>query len=260
MAPGPVRTARPGRGLLRYAALAAVILLLTGCAEALPLSPPTRTTPAPYTPVGLPSVPDVPVESAATASLQGFSAYERAALRIRNISCRGVAVGTGFAVAPRVIVTNRHVVEGASALQIQTYDGQDRRVETAGAATFADLAIVRLADDMPATLPLAAANPKQGDPITVVGYPGGGELTTSHGTVLGYSADLVGGSPEPMIVNNAPIEHGSSGSPLVDRAGEVVGVAYAGKEGGPYWAVPVELLRQLIDQPAALGPLPPCEQ
>lgn len=204
-------------------------------------------------------MPDVTAGSAATATVKGFSAYERAALRIRNIGCGGVSIGSGFAVAPRVIVTNRHVVAGATALQIQTYDGHDRRVETAGAATFADLAIVRIADDLPETLPLAATDPQPGDAITVVGYPGGGELTTSHGHVLGYGADVVGHSDEQMIVNDAPIKQGSSGSPLVDQAGEVVGVAYAGQPGGPYWAVPVELLRQIIDQPSEVGAIPPCE-
>ncbi|HET8595305.1 MAG TPA: serine protease [Intrasporangium sp.] len=247
---------RPG---LAAAVVVIASLTLTGCAEALPVAPPTRTTPAPHTVTGMTSVPEIKAGSAATVTLKGFSAYERASLRIRNISCQGVAVGSGFAVAPRVIVTNRHVVEGATALQIQTYDGRDRKVDTAGAATFADLAIVRLADDLPATLPLAAANPKPGDAITVVGYPGGGQLTTSRGKVLRYGADIVGQSDEPMIINDAPIQHGSSGSPLVDSAGQVVGVAYAGKPEGPYWAVPVRLLRQIIDKPSEVGPIPPCE-
>ncbi|MDN5798087.1 MAG: serine protease [Intrasporangium sp.] len=237
---------------------AAVTLLFAGCAAVLPISPPSRTTPAPYTVSGVSSAPVITAGSAATATLKGFTAYERAALRIRNITCEGVEVGSGFAVAPRVIVTNRHVVDGAAVLQLQTYDGHDRQVATAGVATFADLAIVRISDDLAATLPLASANPKPGDPITVVGYPGGGELTTSHGHVLRYGADIVGESDEPMIINDAPIAHGSSGSPLVDAAGEVVGVAYAGKPEGPFWAVPVELLRQLIDSPTELGPVPPC--
>lgn len=254
MAQGTVTRLRARLGLA-----VAATLLLAGCAEALPLAPPTATTPPPHTVTGVPTVPEVKAGSAATPTLKGFTAYERASLRIRNISCQGIAVGSGFAVAPRVIVTNRHVVEGATALQIQTYDGRDRKVDTAGAATFADLAIVRLGDDLPATLPLAASNPKPGDAITVVGYPGGGELKTSRGKVLRYGADIVGQSDEPMIINDAPIEHGSSGSPLVDSAGQVVGVAYAGKPEGPYWAVPVELLRQIIEKPAEVGPIPPCE-
>ncbi|WP_347350985.1 serine protease [Intrasporangium sp.] len=250
----------PARRLPRLVAGVAVpALLLAGCADVLPLAPPTRTTPAGHTVAAVPSVPEVKAGSAGTVTLKGFSAYERAALRIRNITCQGVQVGSGFAVAPRVIVTNRHVVDGAAVLQIETFDGSDRQVATAGVATFADLSVVRLAEDLPATLPLAAQNPKPGDRITVVGYPGGGELTTSQGRVLRYGADLVGESDEPMIVDDAPIEHGSSGSPLVDAAGQVVGVAYAGKPDGPYWAVPVELLRRLIDTPAELGPVTPCD-
>jgi S1-C subfamily serine protease len=203
--------------------------------------------------------PRHPTITAGTPTIKGFTAYERAALRIRNIGCGGVSSGSGFAIKDRVLVTNRHVVQGASVLQVETYDGRSRDVQTAGAVAFADLAVVFLQGDLPATLPLADRNPAVGDRITVVGYPLGGQLTTSEGHVLGYGADPIGASDEPMIRNDAPIAPGSSGSPLVDAAGKVVGVAYAGSPGGPFWAVPIELLLSISHGKQAVQPVPECE-
>jgi S1-C subfamily serine protease len=201
----------------------------------------------------------VPEVSAGTPTLRGFSDYERAALRIRNISCEGVARGSGFAVADRVIVTNRHVAEGATSLEVETYDGRTRVVETAGVVGIADLAIIRTSQDLPTTLPLAPSNPRRGDRIRVVGFPGGGQLTTTTGAVLGYGPDGLGVSDELMLVNDAPIQPGSSGSPLVDDGGQVVGVAYAGsRSGGPNLAVPVDLLRKVIAGEARLDPVRGC--
>lgn len=237
---------RRGTGL----GLVAGALLLSGCGSLAPVSPAPATAPAPAQPE--PVVTRIvertarPAVSAGTPTLQGFSAYEKAALRIRNIGCGGVSSGSGFAVAERVLITNRHVVQGATLLQVETFDGRSREVETAGAVTFADLAVVFIESDLPTALPLASRNPRVGDPVTVVGYPLGGQLTTSQGHVLGYGSDPIRRSGEPMLLNDAPIAPGSSGSPLVDEEGQVVGVAYAGAQGGPYWAVPVELLDSVI--------------
>jgi S1-C subfamily serine protease len=252
------------RGSAAMASAAGVALLLSvgGCAALVPVPPPAAATAA-TAPVGPPhrvvTVTPVPEVTAGTPTLRGFSDYERAALRIRNISCEGVSRGSGFAVADRVIVTNRHVAEGATSLEVETYDGHTRVVQTAGAVSIADLAIIRTTQALPATLPLAPANPRRGARITVVGFPGAGQLTTTTGTVLGYGPDGLGLSDEPMLVNDAPIQPGSSGSPLVDDAGRVVGVAYAGsRDGGPNLAVPVDLLSKVIAGGAQLSPVRGC--
>ncbi|MDN3934854.1 serine protease [Arthrobacter sp. YD4] len=179
----------------------------------------------------------------------GFSDYERAALRVRNIGCGGVARGSGFAIADHVFVTNRHVIGGASVLQVSTYDGHDIDVVATGAVTFADLALVWTREALPQTIQLAAANPAIGASVTAIGYPLGGPLTTSHGKVLAYAKDPIGWSSLPMLMNDAPIEHGSSGSPLIDASGRLVGVVYAG--GPSQFAVPVEVLKAALANPSA---------
>ncbi|GAB2707568.1 trypsin-like peptidase domain-containing protein [Arthrobacter bambusae] len=225
------------------------LLALSGCGLA-PVPPPPQTsaaqTRAPASSVGAPAPAPAP---APAVSVSGFSTYERAALRVRNLGCGGVAVGSGFAIADHVFVTNRHVVVGAAVLQVSTYDGADITVNTVGAAVVADLAVVWTKESLPAQLRLAPSNPPVGAEVTAVGYPLGGELTTTNGRVLRYGPDPLGSSPLPMMYNDAPIEHGSSGSPLVDSSGELVGVAYAGG-GGQYVAVPVEILNQVLKDPS----------
>ncbi|WP_172411852.1 S1 family peptidase [Arthrobacter globiformis] len=195
--------------------------------------PATHSTPAPQ-----------PVDE---VEAHGFTDYERAALRVRNVGCGGLGTGSGFAISDHVFVTNRHVIGGAAVLQVSTFDGHDIEVATAGAAVIADLALVWTKESLPATITLATANPGVGEKVTAVGYPLGGPLTTTQGRVLGYAPDPVGWSSVPMLVNDAPIEHGSSGSPLINDEGQLVGVVYA--SDGDRYAVPVETLLQVLNNP-----------
>ena len=234
-------------GGLRVACAGVLCLLaLSGCGLT-PVPPPPVTsaarTVAPASPIVSPIAP------APIITPSGFSAYERAALRVRNIGCGGVSRGSGFAIADHVFVTNRHVVGGAALLQVSTYDGSNITVNAVGAVIIADLALVWTKDPLPATLQLALSNPPLGAEVTAVGYPLGGELTTTSGKVLRYDRDPLGSSPLQMMYNSAPIEHGSSGSPLVDSSGNLVGVAYAGG-GGQYVAVPVAALTQALRDPS----------
>lgn len=235
------------RGCPRAAGVAVLCLLpLFGCGLA-PVPPPPATSAA-RTPLSAsPQAARVAPSPIITPST--FSAYERAALRVRNIGCDGLSRGSGFAIADHAFVTNRHVVSGAAILQVSTYDGRDITVNAVGAVIVADLAVVLTAESLPAILALAQWNPPVGAEVTAIGYPLGGELKTTRGKVLGYGSDPLGSSPFQMMYNSAPIEHGSSGSPLVDSRGRLVGVAYAGG-GGQYVAVPVETLHQVFNDPS----------
>jgi S1-C subfamily serine protease len=205
-------------------------VLATGAA-ALPLGACGLTAP----PGGTTTITVAPTPgtttSGAAAQLQDFSDAEKAALRIRNIGCGGVSVGSGFAIGKHLLVTNRHVVGGAAVLQVQTFDGRDIQVTATEATTMADLAVVRTKQALTGAIEMAGSNPDVGDGVTAVGYPLGGQLTTTTGHVLGYGLDPVGWSSLPMLVNDAPIEHGSSGSPLLNADGELVGVVYANQRG-----------------------------
>lgn len=234
---------------LRVAGAAALCLLgLSGCALA-PVAPPAQGS-APASAAAAPvATAAAPAAPAPAVTPSGFNQYERAALRVRNIGCGGVAVGSGFAISDHVFVTNRHVVGGAALLQVSTYDGEDITVSAVGAVVVADLAVVWTKEALPATIQPAPSNPAVGAPVSEVGYPLGGELTTTSGSVLKYGPDPIGWSSLPMLYTDAPIQHGNSGSPVIDAAGQLVGVAYA-SDGQTTIAVPVETLDQVLRNPS----------
>jgi S1-C subfamily serine protease len=235
-------------GLLGVAA----VVLIGGCSNLPPFPEPVA--------IGETTAAATPSPGTTTLSPDGFRTTERVAVRVRNVGCGGVSTGSGFAVSEDVLVTNRHVVAGADTLQVSTYDGQDLLVETAGAAVVADLAIVRTRSELPAAVPLADADPAVGDDIEVVGFPGGGRLTSRSGTVLGLEEDPLDANAGQVIVTDAPAEPGSSGSPMYDASGEVVGVVYAATEDGSRsLAIPVSALRPLLTDPELAGEVPPCE-
>ncbi len=192
-------------------------------------------------------------------SPDGFTVAERAAVRVRNVTCEGLGSGSGFALDEHLLVTNRHVVQGASVLQVSTYDGRDIDVTTSEVATIADLAVVRTADTLPAVATVAAGDPVEGDEVATVGYPGGGPLRTSTGVVRGYTDDPLGENLVRVFYTDAPVEPGSSGSAVVDPDGAIVGVVYAKSDDGLSFAVPVSVVRELLAAPAAFEPPQGCD-
>lgn len=226
--------------------VAIVVVALAGCGL-LP-QPPDSRVPSP-----------APDASGPTASAQvGLTVMQRAAIRVRNVTCGGVGSGSGFALAEDLLVTNAHVIEGASVLQLNTYDGREIEVETSAAATVADLALVRTVQPLPDVVPIAEADPVVGDEVSVAGYPGGGPLRISTGTVLGYTEDALGVNLDQVFAFDAEVAPGSSGSAVVNADGRVVGVVYAVSDRQVAYAVPVSVLHTLLATPEVLVPLQPC--
>lgn len=237
----------------RVVTVAAVVL--TGCGTLSELPPRPE-------PVEIGSQPAPTASADATEwAPGGFSRAERVAVRVRNVGCGGVSTGSGFALSPNQLVTNRHVIAGATTLQVSTFDGQDLLVDAAGAGLVADIAIVDTGSALPASVTLADENPEIGAAVEIVGYPGGGRLTTTSGNVVSYEADPLNSNAGQVIVTDAPAERGSSGSPLYDADGDVVGVVYAATSDGRHsLAVPVETLRELLDDEGFTDELPPCPE
>jgi len=191
-------------------------------------------------------------------SPDGFDAAQRMAVRIRNVGCASVSTGSGFAVDERTLITNRHVVADSAELQLSTYDGRDITATTASTAELADLAIVRTTDELPAVPELAVDDPRPGDDVTVVGYPQGGRLTVTSGRVLGATTDPLNENLGEVLVTDAPVEPGSSGSAVLDADGRVVGVVYAKNTRDQSFFVPVSTLRSMLDDSAAFADAPSC--
>ena len=236
----------------RLAGAAVAVGLLAGC-SALPAMPdpvPTRVEPS-IAPAPAPT-------SSGNLSPDGFDTAQRIAVRIRNIGCGALSTGSGFAIDDHTIITNKHVVADTSTLQVSTYDGRDLTATEADTAGLADLAIVRTADTLPAAPQLADADAAIGDAVTVVGYPLGKTLTVTPGHVVEQRTDPLNATLGEILVTDAPVEPGSSGSAVLDADGRVVGVVYAKDQDGHSFVVPVSTLRAMLDDDTAFTPLTPC--
>jgi len=234
----------------RAAALTAAALALAGCA-AVPQMPPELSTDY------VPEVPAPQLADPGALSPDGVDAAERMAVRIRNVGCGELSTGSGFALDERTVITNRHVVADADRIQVTTYDGREIDAVSASVADVADLALLRTAEPL-ATVPgLAEVDAEVGEPVTVVGYPRGGQLATASGSVLGYELDTLGSDLGMVGRTNAQVDHGSSGSAVLGSKGEVVGVVYAMDVWNNSYMVPVSTLHDLLAEDA-FEPLTSC--
>lgn len=235
------------RAPLPAAVVAGAVVLVASCA--LPRPPRDDDPAAPTAAASSPASSRASAPGTSTAGdVAGFAAVERAAVRVRNVQCAsGVATGSGFAVDDHTLITNQHVVAGARTLQVDTYDGQELSVRATGVSTVADLAVVRTREALPAHVPLAAADPAAGAAVSVIGFPLGGQMTTSPGHVLGPVDDPLHAMAQQVLALDAEVAPGSSGSAVLDGAGEVVGVVYAGAtDTSTSFAVPVSVLSGLL--------------
>ena len=156
-----------------------------------------------------------------------------------------------------VVVTNNHVVDGASSITVTFTDGNGYSAELLGADKYADLAVLSL-ENAPADLnPLeivASSSLEVGDPVIAVGSPYGlqGSVTSGIISALGrtISEDLSGSVIIPGVIQTStPINSGNSGGPLVNYAGQVVGIttAIVSDSQGLGFAIPSDTILREIE-------------
>ena len=166
--------------------------------------------------------------------------------------------GSGFVIAPEgLIVTNAHVVENADWIQVRLSDGRRFNGTVVGRDNRVDLALVKIAGatNLP-TLRFADSNKvRVGEFVLALGHPFGLEQTVSFGIVSRKGAPLTVAAPGfDFIQTDAAINPGNSGGPLVNMAGEVVGVnAMAARNGTIGFAIPSNLIKMVVPQLAAKG-------
>ncbi len=181
---------------------------------------------------------------------------ERASPAVVRVEAGTDRVGTGFVVdASGLIATNLHVVIGRADLKVVLYGGTSVSVaRIAGVDPDHDLALLGIDPPKPLpVLPLGNSDAMAaGDPVVAIGNPLG-VLDYSVSNGLLSSVRRVG--EDSVLVMSAPISQGSSGGPLFNEYGEVVGVTTAIITGGQNLniAVPTKYLRELLATRTALS-------
>src|SRR5947207_10655945 len=168
------------------------------------------------------------------------------------------ATGSGFVIdGSGLIVTNAHVVESAEKVQVRLSDGRRYTGSLVGRDNRVDLALIRIDGATNLTvLPLGDSNRlRVGEFLLALRHPFGLEQNVSVGIVSRKGAPLTIAAPGfDFIQTDAAINPGNSGGPLVNMAGEVVGGnSMAARNGSIGFAIPSNLVQQLVPQLAAKG-------
>jgi len=180
---------------------------------------------------GLEPIAPSPLPLPASVNTPGIKAAASETLRIRGLGCGGIVYGSGFPVGPGLVLTNAHVVAGTQQTKVQGTTGTllDARVVVFDPER--DVAILYVPRLALAPISEAAARP--GTQGAAIGYPGGGDEKVSpavvNGEVQAEGRDIYG---QNLVVRHiwivqADVLPGNSGGPLVDIAGNVVGVIFA---------------------------------
>jgi len=171
------------------------------------------------------------------------------AVAIETFDSRGEKLtrGSGFFIESDRIVTNRHVIEGAYRAEVHSSTGTVYPVRGVLAVDAeGDIALLKI--DVPANqvrpLPLDKTSPQEGESVVVIGNPLGLEGSVTNGIVSAVRDIPTFGR---IIQITAPISSGSSGSPVVNMQGQVIGIATLQITGGQSvnFAIPSERISQL---------------
>jgi S1-C subfamily serine protease len=178
----------------------------------------------------------------------------------------GLGEGSGFVVAngggSSYMATNNHVVQGASKVQVLMPDGRHFTAAVQGTDPVQDVSVLRLNDSTLSKAQFADSTKLQvGQPVVAIGSPLGQENqgSVTSGIISGLHRFITAGSGAPagadsetlpdVIQTDAPINPGNSGGPLVDAAGQVVGMNTAASSGanGIGYAIPSLIVKRIAE-------------
>ncbi|HEY0875595.1 MAG TPA: trypsin-like peptidase domain-containing protein [Vicinamibacterales bacterium] len=173
--------------------------------------------------------------------------------------------GSGFVWDDRGhIVTNNHVVAGASGALVRLADGRDAQATLVGVSPAHDLAVLRIdVDGPPPAIPIGSSHDlRVGQNTLAIGNPFGLDWTLTTGIISALDRALPTedgrGLIEHLIQTDAAINPGNSGGPLLDSAGRVIGVntlifSTSGASAGVGFAVPIDTVNRVVPQLIAAG-------
>jgi serine protease Do len=162
-------------------------------------------------------------------------------------------VGTGFIIDPSgSILTNHHVVDRAERISVKLSDGRTLRARVVGTDPDTDIALLKVEDGN--RLPVArlgrSSALRMGDWVCAIGNPLGYEHTVTVGVVSYIGRKLFDSSLDSYIQTDAAINLGNSGGPLINAAGEVIGInaAISARGSSIGFAVPIDTATEILPQ------------
>lgn len=189
-----------------------------------------------------------------------------ATVRVEGLACRSELDGSGFVVAPGLVVTNAHVVAGSSRTTVVRPDGRRLRARVTAFDPARDLALLEIPELGQGALRLAEG--QVGDTVGVFGHPGGQAAVRVAPAAIRQQVGAVGPdlyelglTRRRVHVLAADLAPGDSGAPVVDSRGQVVGVAFAIARDGARvaYALTTEEVRSfLASDRQAVAPTGPC--
>jgi S1-C subfamily serine protease len=263
----PVASGRPvveRRGWAPGAVLAVAIVagIVSGSLSAAAVSSILRepaTAAGSQAPVGQ-NVSNVHIDES-SAVISAVQAAMPAVVKIQSTTSGGQATGSGFIYDSNGwILTNRHVVSDAQTLTVILSDSRELEGRVYGIDTLTDLAIVKVdATGLPTVKIGSSADLEQGQLAIAIGNPlGEFENTVTTGVVSGLGRQIVAGSQATssseqlnnLIQTDAAINPGNSGGPLLDSAGQVIGVNTAVSQDaqGIGFAIPIDVAKPIMQQ------------
>jgi hypothetical protein len=241
-------------------------LIMRSLNELMPPSGPVlnalnRVDPAPSI-VG-PTTPVQPPDPAIAGDPE-VRAAAGSVLRVLGTACGLGVEGSGWVVAPGLVVTNAHVIAGEDDTTVSTGDGSTYDATPVHYDPLNDLAILETSAELP-PLPVAES-PDRGQAAAVLGYPDNGPFAISPArfgeTREVVSEDSYGRGPirRPISSLRGAVRSGNSGGPLIDARGRVVGTVFAtttyGVPGG--FAIPDEVVQAALGKVGSEVDTGPC--
>jgi len=203
------------------------------------------------------------VPTATTEGLTIGEIYEQTHKGVVEITAGGSAAraqGSGFVYDDAGhVVTNQHVVEGASSLSVLFWDGSRHSARLVGTDPSTDLAVIEVEAPQALLEPLRLADSGDvsvGDLVVAMGSPFGLEGTVTSGIVSALHRQMTAPNNFTItdsIQTDAAINHGNSGGPLLDGQGRVIGVnaqieSESGGNDGVGFAIPSDTVRSIVTQ------------
>jgi putative serine protease PepD len=175
------------------------------------------------------------------------------------------AEGSGFVVdTSGDIVTNQHVVSGATSIKVTFQDGKTAKATVVGTDTSTDIAVIKVSVNASELHPLAfgsSAGVQVGQSVAAIGSPFGLPETLTSGIISALNRTISAPnnySISGAIQTDAPINHGNSGGPLLNSSGQVIGVnaqieSDSGGNDGVGFAIPSDAVKSVADTIIAGG-------